>query len=68
MCNLKSILMNMDLHKSCVQSTLSMMVLSFVALGCLASVSYSSTCAFHHHLVAGWQYLFLFIQPISYVS
>lgn len=53
MCNLQSILMNMDLHKSCVQSTLSMMVLSFVALGCLVSVSYCSTYAFHHHLVAG---------------
>jgi hypothetical protein len=62
MCNLKGILMNMGLHKSCVQSTPSMMVLSFVALGCLASVSYCSTCAFHHHLVTGWQYLFLFIE------
>jgi hypothetical protein len=35
MCNLNSIVTNMDLLESCVKSALSMMVLSFVAVGFL---------------------------------
>jgi hypothetical protein len=62
MCNMNSTVTNMDLVESCVESTLSMILLSFVALGCLASVSYCNSCAFYHQLVAGSHYMFLFIQ------
>lgn len=61
-CNMNSTVTNMDQFESCVQSTLSMILLSFVALGCLASVSYCNSYAFYHQLVAGWHYMFLLIQ------
>jgi hypothetical protein len=59
---MNSTVTNMDQFESCVQSTLSMILLSFVALGCLASVSYCNSYAFYHQLVAGWHYMFLLIQ------